>query len=208
MKPLLLFDIDSTIFDVHRMMSDYVRPALQKALGCSESDFAAAEDVYRQALAKSTDFNPDEYLATLTKRFHAPFQPLKDIFFTDDWFQRSVYEDVVPVLEAVTEQVRPGIFSEGYEWYQLEKLQRSGLLKWFSPESTYIFRRKTSPAALEKLPPVFTFVDDKTDFLEALRAQQGVTGIWLNRLSAEKNPSFTTIHTLAELTAVLPQLAQ
>ncbi len=193
MKPILLLDIDSTLLNTHELFQRYIRPAIIQYLGVTWEDYKIAEDDYRTTLEKSTDFHPEEYTANIATKFQVDLEAIRAFFATEQWYRQSIYEDVTQELPKLKEHYQLGLYSEGHDFFQWQKVELGGLTKWFDPELIYIHRRKTAPEVLERLPESSILIDDKPEYVEAFSRDRQRIGVWLNRKSGEKHSTLQTI---------------
>jgi len=195
---VILFDIDNTLLDTKVVVNQGFKPALQRRLKLEDHVFEDANQVYWQTLADSTDFNPQEYAQFLARRFSANSAELEKLLLSAEWFEAAVFPDVHQVLTQLKTAHTLGIFSQGLVSYQQAKLQLSGLAGYFSPEHTYITRRKLDPVFLSMLPES-TLIDDRLAVIECLESQPRFTLIWLNPVQENTRKKRRQIQTLSEL---------
>lgn len=205
MQPIILFDIDRTLFDTSRFVSA-VEASLLKFLQLPEEKLKNIGAKYSQSLVKNTDFDPEEYLKHLVNHLKIShqkniYQELHNIYFSVAGFSHSLYPDVIPTLHRLKESAALGIYSEGNQKFQTAKLIKSGLMDLFDSRHIYIFRRKTELPTLSRLPDHVIIVDDNQSVIDELFAQQvrQITPIWLNRLDSSRHHFARTIHSLTEL---------
>lgn len=197
MPNLILFDVDKTLFDTSKLKAQF-QPAFRDYLGITEVEFQKTYQQYTQQLKTSTDFDPVELARLFGQAYQADAEALLQLFYTPEWFAQSIFPDVEPTLTTLANTTTLGIFSEANSEFQRQKLELSGLTKWFVPEYSFIFRRKLVPEVLAELPES-TVVDDKQAVVTALGDFPQILPIWLNRLSEEKNKGTPTIHQLTDL---------
>ena len=197
MQNLVLFDIDGVLFDPERF-GKLLRSRFVKILGISNEELISANADYYSKLSERTDFDPREMTAYLSDRYGKDVAALDHVFWEEeDLYQDSLYPETREVIEKLKEQKTLGIFSQGNEELQNRKLDAGKIRKYFSPEYTFILRRKLSDDSIELLPREATFIDNKHDVVGAL--QKFVDVIWINRKSEESDPAIKTIHSLIEL---------
>lgn len=200
MQPILFLDIDHTIFDTHAFMNRFVRPAFAEYIGIDLATLSKEEAHYKDRLEKSTDFDPDVYTATIAQQFTCDGDALRGIFFTPAWYQSAMYSEVREALKALAHQCTLGIYSEGVATFQMRKLQLGGIVDWFAPDKIIIERRKDAPEVLAKLPIDAFFVDDRVEYLHALKAAGIGKGIHIVRDNhLDTTHEFQRISTLNEL---------
>jgi FMN phosphatase YigB (HAD superfamily) len=180
MKPLILVDIDRTIFDTDKFHSLYTKmflPVLQTSL----AEFETSRQSYSAGLISPTDFLPANYLKHLASHFSAPYKKLHRIYYDSQNFKESLYSDTVPALKSLKDSYILGIFSEGYPSFQKTKLKKSGIYDLFDQKFLHVHRRKTLPSVLQKLPDQTIIIDDKSQVIDALKSYKGLRGILIDR---------------------------
>lgn len=202
MGDIILFDIDYTLLNT-LISKENCRSKLSKFLNVSIEDFSAVVKGYLRKDAEFTDFNPEDYLDYISRKYNVSTRDVGKVFFDDENFKNTPYPEVVPLLEALSENYRLGIFSEGLEDFQLLKLHKSGLLPYFGQEITFIFRRKLTQESFNLLPRGCFVVDDNYFVIEALCKAGPFKPIWLNRKTKEKHPDCETVFDLTNLKEVL-----
>lgn len=99
--------------------------------------------------------------------------------------EHKIYEEVIGVLDSLSEVALLGIFSEGNIDFQIKKLKETNIEKYFAQDNTHIVLNK-----LDELKGIFEryknrkffFVDDKLAILsDAKRAFPDVFTIWVKR---------------------------
>lgn len=202
MGDIILFDIDYTLLNV-LISKENCKSKLSKFLNASIEDFSVVEKGYVQKDTGFTDFNPQEYIGYISKKYNVSTQDVSKVFFDEENFKNTPYQEVVPLLETLSKNYRLGIFSEGFEEFQLLKLHKSGLLPYFDQEITLIFRRKLTQKSLDLLPKGCFVVDDNYFVIEALCEAGSFKPVWLNRKTKEKHPNCETVFDLTNLKEVL-----
>ena len=96
-----------------------------------------------------------------------------------------VFDEVIAVLEEVSQFATIGIFSEGEENFQLAKLMETQIKDYFHDDHVHIFTKK-----MEQLPGVLKkyqgksliFIDDKLEVLHGIKqSDPSVFTIWVKR---------------------------
>jgi len=197
MKPVILFDVDHTLFDTATWFKEFLTPALADFLDTDSERIGEITQQYQATLEKHTDFHPADFIQWLGEDFEADTTTLNKIFFQPKYFQRSVFPDALACIQILKEKYTLGIFSEARKEWQLQKLELSGLLSHFDPDQIHIFRRKCDADSLEQLP-VSTIIDDKLEVVAALAQTDTIEPVWLNRRDQTSDESISTIHSLDE----------
>jgi len=202
MKPIILFDIDLTLYDSLHFRQLYP-PLMAQALGISLDELRETQTGYLNTLEKSTDFLPEEYLQHIAETHSFPYQKLHDIYYDPGLFKASLYPDTVPALTRLKPDFNLGIFSEGYRNFQITKLKYSGIYDFFDPEYIFIHRRKTDPETLSSLPDNSLIIDDNPVIISLLLINLPIKPIWINRKNNLKNPDIITISSLNDIFNIL-----
>lgn len=198
MKPVLLFDLDNTLFNTRTCFGELVTPLLAEALRVENEDIHQVTDEYKASLARNTDFDPQQYLDWLHEEFGGDRAQLEQLYFKPELFQKSIFSDVLSTLDQLKETQTLGIYSEGVAAFQHQKLKLTGLEPWFDPEYTFILHRKLEPEVLATLPPA-VIVDDREDVVNELLTMSHLKPIWINRTDSVSHQEAPTIHSLSEL---------
>jgi len=201
-KETILFDIDYTLLNTHIFKENY-RNRIAKFLGISVEEFSKVEKGYVQRDIGFTDFNPEEYISFISRKHSASTSDVAKAFFDSENFKVTLYPEVTSVLENLSGDYKLGIFSEGLNDFQLLKLHKSGILKYFDQKAMFIFRRKLTQESLDLLPTGCFVVDDNNFVVEALCKISSFKPIWLNRKTNEKHPKCVTIFDLTNLRETL-----
>ncbi len=207
MKPVILFDLDLTLFDTRLWLREYVFPLLEEALDVGPEVIDETTRAYTSQLEKSTDFNPDDYIAFLVTELEGEAETLHHIIYNPHHFAHAVYSDVKPVLDQLRQHYSLGLLSEGLESFQKLKFEQSGLANWFDPQYVVISRRKLEPEVLDQLPEAIV-VDDKVEVLELLSENEKFRPIWLNRRDSNQHQDIPTIYSLIALPKVLTAIQE
>jgi len=188
----ILFDIDLTIFDRNRFAKD-INEKLSKILKTSFENINLEEKNYVSSLKSSSDFNSNTFLKILSKKFDKEFLFLKKV--RDDIFNKSyIYEDFLKLKKFKNF----GIFSEGFKYFQLDKLKKTGIYRFFDKSKIFIFRRKLDLKNLDKISGNYIVIDDRINVCEALQKTKNLFPILIDR-AEDKNFSGTKIKSLLEL---------
>lgn len=202
MKPLLLFDIDSTLLNTNQLR-EFFDKSFADSLTVELSRVTTAKDSYLAALEKSTDFNPDDYIRSFCKDFKVDKKALTRIYFEVlDLYRQSLYPETMTTLRKLQTVYRLGIFTEGFRKFQLTKLKNSGIFDLFDRKLIFIHRRKLTANIINYLPYRAFIVDDNPEVIEVLKKYPHVTPVWLNRKDQSKDPTAVTIHNLKEILSI------
>jgi len=205
-KPLILFDIDKTMID-REQLRILQRRTLAEALNCTEDEVANAFVEYYGGIDKTSDFNPDNFLSFLAKKFQFSLKKLTDIFFQPANFQQVLYGDVVEVLSKLRNQDYPlGIYSQGNRRFQEHKLLANNLMKFFDKNHRYISEAKMDPEIIADLPANTIIIDDAPAVIAFLEKFPNVIPLHMVRDAEEKPTGKNTLSGLSDLLPLLDSL--
>jgi phosphoglycolate phosphatase-like HAD superfamily hydrolase len=208
MKNLILFDIDDTLINtvLFRKIQD---ETLANFLKINDLEIKKNRSDYYHQLKKGSDFSVDEYLSLLAKKYNHDLKKIKEIFLNKKNIELCLYKEVPRVLTNLKKQgFSLGIFSEGYESFQLHKIASNNLLRFFDEEYLYIMRRKIDSQLLENLPSGTIIIDDKPSILSELKQFKNIVPIQITRenLTENKIVCENHINNLEELFGLLLKL--
>lgn len=108
-----------------------------------------------------------------------------DAFKESELQNHSAYIEVEEVLKKLSEMARLGIFSEGENGFQREKLKKTGIGKYFQEADTFIFSKKEEQlgSVLQNYEGMKIFlVDDKLNVLyNAKKMNPSIFAVWVKR---------------------------
>lgn len=201
--PLVLFDIDGTLFDTTRM-GTLTRAALAETLAITPEDIASVWSEYVATLPERTDFIPEEFLRLLSQAYQTSLSQLEAVFFAPEHFQPAIFPEVIEVLATLrNEGHQQGLYSQGHRPWQEHKLQSGNALAFFDPAHQYILKRKMDPQVITELPAGTVIVDDKPAVTDFLAQFPHIIALLIAR-----EPQTPTEGTLKNLTELLPILAE
>lgn len=204
-KQIILFDIDSTLFDVDTYFTKNLNPALENELGISQASLEKIEKAYKDTLEKSTQFDPEGWIKEAKKQLGDKAKNIADYVYKADFFVNSLYPEVIPLLNNLKNDYLLGIYSEGnFEW-QNKKIELSGIKNYFEHKYISISDDKVSDSVLEWIPQNSVIVDDREDFILELEKLDKVSPVWLNRKMKEVPPNTKAIK---DLLGLMPMLAR
>jgi hypothetical protein len=204
-KQIILFDIDKTLFDVNTYFSKNVWPAVEKDLKISKDQLDKVSEIYQETLSKSTEFDPEGWLRVAKKELGEKSKGIRDYIYNSDYFVKSLFNEVIPVLDELKEDYTLGIYSEGIDEWQRKKLEFSGINNYFEQKYMFIGPNKVSVVFLENLPRESIIIDDRSDFILELQKLDYVYPVWLNRTEKESLPNTKEVK---DLTGLLPMMAR
>ncbi len=202
MEPVIYFDIDRTLFDAVKFKG-LIQKEITTKFGVPDNVYEDFALDYIASLAESNDFNLNDYIRYLGTNLKLSVEKLEEIYAQESLYKQSLYTDVIQVLENLSKDYKLGIFSQGYPEYQMLKLEKSGIYKYFSKDFIVIERRKLESQVFKKMNREGAIIDDKPEVMDRIFAESKLTPIWLNRLSPYELPGFKTIHSLDQLADIL-----
>lgn len=196
----ILFDIDKTLFNSSLFMGKFIENVSQRT-GIEKSKIIDINKKYIEELESRTDFETLVFIEKLVNEIKVEKEIINDIFFDKEIYIASLYPEVKNVLQRLKENgLLLGIFSEGFELFQLKKLEIAGLKDFFNKDFIFIGRRKLDDKFIEKLPDGVFIVDDKKEVIEKLQSFNKFKLFWLNRKDDQKIDGVITIKSLLEIT--------
>lgn len=202
---LILFDIDMTLINRIKL-AELQNKTLAKLLGISEDEIVGAFEEYYETLNETSDFNPDDLLVFLAKKFQFSLDKLRDTFYDPHNFQQVLYPEVLSVLSKLRDLgYQLGLYSEGFEAFQKIKLQANNLLEFFDPQFSFILKRKRDRAVIKSLPEGTVIIDDRETVMLFLKEFPHVIALHLVR-NLNKPEGEKTLSTLNDLLPILAGL--
>ena len=198
MKGVILFDIDHTLIDTVRVKVLTVKNLALK-LNISQRLLKKIVREYTDSLKTSTDFNPDNYLSTISKHFAKNKDELSEVFFDRATYSMSLFPEIQNVLAKLSTSTRLGVFSEGFVDFQTRKLILSDIYKYFDKKLIFISKRKMLPGSLKKLPPKSVIIEDNLTNAEVSQDLGIYKVLWVNRKDRMIQPKIDTIYSLGDL---------
>lgn len=197
-KKIILFDIDKTLLNPYFILDDLTSEIKNKF--DKKIDVFKIHAEYVKDLESSTDFNTKDFLKFLSEKTMVPFVELNNCFYNQKLWEGYVYEEVKSVLNRLQTKFNLGIFSEGFNISQNEKLEMSKLNTFFKKDLIFISRRKLNDDFLKTIPKKVIIVDDKKEVIETLKSKRpDLELIWINRKDEEKMEGVIAIKSLREL---------
>ena len=189
MKPVVLFDIDSTLLNSAKIHTFTARHLIRKF--------------------NKADLHALGYLLFGRPRGFLDSPAVEKSFLAPEYYRKSLFEDVLPVLKKLKRKAILGVFSQGPGRLQRAKLRLSGVERYFEREFTFVFPpRKVGKArqVIAGLPKTkIYFVDDRLDIAETLANHRvQVFLIRRNPRLVTQNGRVTVIRSLKEILAFLP----
>ncbi|MFA5532127.1 MAG: HAD family hydrolase [Candidatus Shapirobacteria bacterium] len=199
-EKIILFDIDDTLVDTHPMAKSFYQK-IANTIGVSLEEIVEAKEKYKTTLEKYSDYHPNELMEFIHKVFKIDENKKTNPFVEEKHYRESLFPETRNVLEKLSKKYRLGIFSEGFEDYQSNKI--SALTDLLDKNLIFILRRKIEESSLNKLPKGSIIIDDRIEVVEKLRDFGGFQVFWLNRKNDHKKiAGVKTINSLSELITI------
>lgn len=208
-KPVILFDLDRTVFDTSKMSKTFDQLML-KILGNPEiEEFKKVKSDYKATLKRDREFVPEDYVKALSEKFDPlKYQELLDVIFSEKYvsiYKESVFPETIELFEKLKDNHTLGLYSEGTLHFQIHKFESTGLGKYLDKNLIFIVEAKDEPDVIGNLPKDCVIVDDKEIICKYL-TENGTKSVWLNNKNGRKSDKFMTIYKLLELPDVLDDL--
>lgn len=195
---VIYFDIDRTLFDSVRIR-EQTRSEIALESGLLREKVEEYINEYVSTLAHKNGYSYMEMLKHLSQKSGIDLEKLIRAHDRPENFEKSLYDDTVSTLTKLKERNNSlGIYSEGWDDYQLNKLKLSGIYKFFDEDKIIISRNKSTFKLVEKMG-VAVVVDDWPEVIDYLAQYPKITPIWLNLLDNKKHKTARTVHSLGEL---------
>jgi len=199
MSQIILFDIDNTLIDTSNLSSQIDEQIISN-FSIPRDNFIWAKDEYYSQIKVPTRFNPQNYCAHIATSFDLDLEKIETIFNQSKYYINSLFPDTKLGLSKLSLDYTLGIFSEGYEDFQLKKLKLSDIYSYFNPNLIFVFRDKLKESNLTKLPTGSLIVDDKESVVEKILNIKNLSILYINRESKIINKTnIVTINNLANI---------
>lgn len=195
-KKIILFDIDDTLVDVHRMAKNFYQKIADTA-GLSLEEIIETKEKYIQTLEKYSDYHPNSLMDFIHNFFKIEDNKKTNPFTEEKYYREALFPEVQKTLAGLSKKYRLGIFSEGFDDYQGMKI--SALIDFLDKKLIFISRRKLNDDFLKKIPKGAIIIDDRKEVIEKLRDLNRFEVFWLNRIDDQKIDGAKTIKSLKEL---------
>jgi len=191
-------DIDRTLIDAVKIR-EYTRAEIATESGIDREKVDEYINEYVSTLAHKNGYSYTEMLKHLSQRSGADFEILKKAHDKPINFVKSLYSDTVATVTKLKENnCLLGIYSEGWDDYQINKLKLSGIYEFFDRDKIIISRNKSVFKLVEQMGNSIV-VDDWPEVINYLAQYPQITPIWLNLLNNDKHKTAKTIHSLSEM---------
>lgn len=201
-NPILLFDIDYTLFDtdIFRNIS-LIEIATQYRL--EESAVRQFYATYREGTQAPIGINMKHFTEHIGKEFGlSPDLLFATVMHTEKLYRNSLYPDTLSTLTLLAKDYSLGIFSQGYREFQENKLKQCGIYPFFAEEYTFIFPDKTLSSALKTLPENAVIIEDKLSVVQMINPPR--MAVHMDRSGTKEYTP--RVDSLAELPSLLTRL--
>lgn len=212
--PIILFDIDYTLFDVGYFEKFFPKELSRMFLDDEKPIRSLSTGVILNLTEQEKFLDIDKYLEILLSKLNKEDHRscIENLLFGATFFKGGFYSEVEDSLKHLKKNSRLGIFSQGDEKLQGAKINQSGFKNLFDQELIYIIK----PRKLDHLPFLknkhinekLFLVDDKLNILHEVKKHiPSLFAIWIKRGKyAEKLktiPGFTPDATITNLKEVI-----
>lgn len=202
MRKEIYFDIDDTLFS-KKLFSGLFHEQISIETGQSIEKVMEFQKMYLSSLESTTDFHPDGLMKFISDATGTSYEDLKKILDNPEIFRKALFSETINILEELKKDYRIGIYSQGFEDFQMRKLTLSGIVDYFDKDLMIIERRKLSDDSIKKIKPGSTVIEDKKVVIEKLINHNDFRTIWVNRNKHEPIEGMETVADLIEMKSLL-----
>jgi hypothetical protein len=196
-KPIILFDIDNTLFMTRKFLNE-TPITISKKFKLNQKEIIEIAGRYENSLPKPTDFTYFRLIDIIAEKYQLEKLRLEHTVFDYIHFDKFLFNDVLPSLKELSKKYVLGIFSEGDIKYQTEKLVFMQIEKYINKDLVYIYKNKRIEEILNNLPDS-TIIDDNPEIIGLLQEQKHIKPILINRNKKEARVNTNTIMSLSQL---------
>lgn len=194
----IYFDIDRTLIDSVKIR-EQTRSEIAQESGLSREKVEECINEYVSTLAHKNGYSYMEMLRHLSQESGIDIEILRQSHDLPANFVNSLYNDTVKTLTKLKENNNSlGIYSEGWDDYQINKLKLSGIYKFFDEDKIIISRNKSVFKLVKQMGQAIV-IDDWPEVIDYLAQYPQITPIWLNLLDSRNHKTARTVHSLGEL---------
>lgn len=197
-KKTILFDVDDTLIKTHEMASKFYEE-LAIELETTKEKIVELKEKYKSTLKRTSDYLPDDLILFIGNILKRDIKNINNPFENEIIYQNFLHPDSKETLKELNKNFKLGIFSEGFNSYQSDKVYLSGIGDFFDKRLIYINKDKLDPVFVSKLPDGAIIVDDKKEVVEKLKTLSRFHVVWINRKDDDQIDGVTTIKSLEEL---------
>jgi RNAse (barnase) inhibitor barstar len=171
-------DIDNTLINTRKLIS-LAYKEITKQTKLSLDEVIKIKREYSLTLDSHTDFCPEDFIKFLPQKIE------KNPFENSKIYIKSLFNETIPFLMKNKKRFNLGIYSEGFESYQLKKLKLSGIIDYFDKELIIIERRKLTEGVINKIKEGSIVVDNSEEVIEKIENYNNLKPIWVNRKESQ-----------------------
>jgi len=202
-KPILLFDIDYTLFNTDVFRNKIIEETLAQ-FKLDEKRVRKFYFEYERNIHTPVGINIKHFTEQIGKEFNLSPELLFSIMMDRKrLYLESLYPDTISTLKLLSKRCQLGIFSQGYRSFQENKLKQCDIISYFKRKYIYVFPDKTLESVLKTLPENAIIIEDKLSVVQLIKSP--LKAIHINRKEGQST-HFLSINTLAELPLLLKQL--
>jgi FMN phosphatase YigB (HAD superfamily) len=203
---IILFDIDYTIFNTARYKKK-ITEYIYHYFHLEKEKVELFDAQYQLNTQKGAGINIKDYSEKIANQFSLSSERIFSLIMDNrNLYLHSLYPDTLPTLTLLSKEYTLGIFSQGYEFFQINKLKQMGVLHFFDEKYIYIFPDKIHAINIAKLPKNAVVVDDKHSVIESLLGNMQT--IHIDRENKATRGTFPIIHSLSELPEAITRLTE
>lgn len=165
---ILLFDIDSTLFDTdcyNRKVTQFICDYFH----LDKNSIFQFDKQYRENIKSVIGINIKDYSEQLGKQFSLSCEKVFNLIINSkNLYVYSLYKDTLPALSLLSKKYTLGVFSQGYVSFQMNKLTKMGILPFFDEKHIYIFPHKIHKDNIKLIPKNAAIIDDKLSVVETI----------------------------------------
>lgn len=204
MQKIIFFDIDRTLYNYQAFLKSFTSQIMQK-YNLKEEELEILKTIYEDNKTKYGYFAPNKFIGPIIEHF--PFMDkkfLNAIFWDEKMFTENLYKDSKELFN-IAKVAKIGVFSEGDEKFQKEKIEK--FRQVIDDENLYVFIKKLDllPKLINKYKnyKIYLVDDHLAVLLRAKEIDKNVFTIMINR-SKTGIKSDTIDATIENLYQVLP----
>lgn len=194
----IYFDIDRTLMDSDKLR-ELTRGGMCRQLNLNRNEIDKIINEYLKGLKYKNDFCREDMIKKISLKTGIKYDLLKNAHDKAIYYKKSLYKDVLKnLIKLKKAKYHLGIYSEGFNDYQMDKLILSGIYKYFDTDKIIIERRKMDEKIVKKMDGT-TIVDDNIEVIKYLSNFLTIINIYINRIDDKKHYIFKTIFNLNEI---------
>lgn len=180
---IILFDIDKTMLDTRKMGEKYDAMILE-ITGMTLQVIREGMDCYISGLPNITYFDFENWIDVYALSPEQKARIMEEYANNSSLYVK--YDDVDEALARLkADGYRIGIFSEGVDRYQRNKLRNLQIGEYIDPDLVFIAQSKRLDEYLDALPEGCTIVDDNIEVVSIIVKHGKHKAVFLNRNGIE-----------------------